>query len=71
MSDNIAMNENCFVPNYKVLKEIAEELRNQSEPNIDDLIPKIEKAMKAYQICKERLNHVSETLSKMLPEQNS
>ncbi len=71
MSNDIAITENCFVSNYRILKEIAEELRNQSEPNIDELIPKIETAMKAYQICKEPLNHVSETLSKMLPEQNT
>lgn len=63
--------ENYFVPNYRILKEISEELRNQSEPDIDELIPKIEKAMKAYQICKERLNYVSETLSKMLPDEKA
>lgn len=61
--------ENAFTSNYQVLKEISEKLRNQTEPNIDELIPQIEKAMKAYQVCKERLDHVSEALSKMLPEE--
>lgn len=63
--------ENNFTHNYKILKEISEKLRNQTEPNIDELIPQIEKAMKAYQICQERLEHVSKAISKMLPEEKS
>ena len=32
------------------------------EGDIDQLVPKVEKAMQAYQICKDRLMKVQETL---------
>ena len=51
-----------FNKNYKVLKETADWLSQQKEPDIDQLVPKVEKAMKAYRICKERLDTVQATL---------
>lgn len=39
-------------------------LRLQKEPDIDQLVPKVDKAMKAYSICKDRLIKVQETLGK-------
>jgi hypothetical protein len=44
------------------LKETADWLSTQKEPDIDQLVPKVEHAMKAYQICKDRLTKVQETL---------
>jgi exodeoxyribonuclease VII small subunit len=57
-----------FKASFQKLKSIAEQLKNQAEPNIDELIPQIEQAMQAYKICKDRLDHVSATLKNMLPE---
>ena len=37
-------------------------LTKQGEPDIDQLVPKVETAMRAYAICKERLDKVQETL---------
>jgi len=51
-----------FNKNYKVLKETADWLSQQKEPDIDQLVPKVEKAMQAYSICKDRLTKVQETL---------
>jgi hypothetical protein len=39
----------------------------QEEPDIDQLMPKVERAMQAYQICKDRLDRVKETLGQYLP----
>jgi exodeoxyribonuclease VII small subunit len=51
-----------FNKNYKVLKETADWLSGQKEPDIDQLVPRVERAMKAYAICKERLDKVQATL---------
>jgi exodeoxyribonuclease VII small subunit len=45
-----------------VLKQTADWLSQQKEPDIDQLVPKVERAMQAYQICKDRLTKVQETL---------
>ena len=56
-----------FTPNYEELKQIAEQLRVQKEINIDELIPMIERATKAYNICKERLEAVKVALEQYMP----
>ena len=62
MSDENQLDSTSFNKNYKVLKETADWLSTQKEPDIDQLVPKVEKAMQAYQICKDRLTKVQETL---------
>ncbi|WP_435016356.1 exodeoxyribonuclease VII small subunit [Tundrisphaera sp. TA3] len=51
-----------FNKNYKILRETADWLSGQKEPDIDRLVPRVETAMKAYQICKDRLDKVQATL---------
>jgi exodeoxyribonuclease VII small subunit len=66
MSDTASFNKN-----YKILKDTADWLSRQEEPDIDQLVPKVEEAMWAYQTCKERLDSVKETLGKYLqPDAN-
>jgi exodeoxyribonuclease VII small subunit len=55
-----------FNKNYAILKETADWLAGQQEPDIDQLVPKVEKAMRAYAICKDRLDAVQETLGRYL-----
>jgi exodeoxyribonuclease VII small subunit len=62
MSEEIQLDSASFNKSYKVLKDTADWLSTQKEPDIDQLVPKVEKAMKAYQICKDRLTKVQETL---------
>ncbi len=57
-----------FTSNYEELKQIAEHLRVQREVNIDELIPMIEKATKAYKICKNRLEEVKVALEQYMPQ---
>src|SRR5271157_2317393 len=64
MSDEIPLDSTSFNKNYQVLKQTADWLSTQKEPDIDQLVPKVEKAMQAYQICKDRLTKVQETLEK-------
>ena len=64
MSDENRLDSTSFNKNYKVLKETADWLSTQKEPDIDQLVPKVEKAMKACSICKDRLTKVQETLGR-------
>lgn len=50
-----------FNKNYKVLKDTADWLSQQKEPDIDQLVPKVESAMQAYKVCKTRLDAVQAT----------
>ena len=69
MSDEL--DSASFNKNYKVLKETADWLSQQKEPDIDQLVPKVEKAMQAYRICKDRLDKVQATLGRYFQEDGS
>jgi exodeoxyribonuclease VII small subunit len=60
------MDSGSFNKNYRILKETADWLSKQEEPDIDQLVPKVERAMQAYRICKDRLDRVKETLGQYL-----
>lgn len=53
-----------FKANYDNLRSIAEKMRSQQEPDIDQLIPQVDSALASYQVCKDRLG----TVKKMLDE---
>lgn len=61
-------NADNFSHSYDTLKKIAESLRNQREPNVDELIPMLEEATKAYKICQSRLEAVQLALNNYLPQ---
>ena len=62
----VVLDSGSFNKNYRVLKETADWLSKQEEPDIDQLVPKVERAMQAYRICKDRLDRVKETLGQDL-----
>lgn len=57
-----------FKKAYGVLQTHAETLRNQTEPNIDDLLQIVEESVNAYRTCKERIDAVEKALEKALTE---
>jgi exodeoxyribonuclease VII small subunit len=57
-----------FLEAYGVLQSHAEALRNQSEPNIDDLLPMVEESVAAYRVCKARIDAVEKALEKALTD---
>lgn len=61
-------NSKSFSENYQKLKEIADALRSQTEPDIDAIIPMIETATQAYKQCKLRIEAVKEALKEYMPE---
>ncbi len=63
------MAENSFTKSYQQLNTIAQKLRTQSEPDIDALVPMVEEATKAYQVCKQRIEAVKVALKQHFKDQ--
>lgn len=59
---------NSFKDNYATLKQIAETLRTQQEPDIDALIPMVDRATVAYKQCKNRIDAVKKAFSEKMPD---
>lgn len=57
-----------YKTHYAILKEVAETLRNQKEPDIDALIPMVDRALASYKVCRERLAAVKAAFGERLPE---
>lgn len=51
---------------YGVLQRHAETLREQDEPNIDDLLTIVTESVAAYQVCKKRIDAVDAALKAAL-----
>lgn len=60
------MSEKNFKQAYGVLQKHAETLRNQQEPNIDDLLTIVTESVDAYKVCKERIDAVERALEQAL-----
>ncbi|KXU87134.1 hypothetical protein CR51_35965 [Caballeronia megalochromosomata] len=60
------MSEKTFRQAYGVLQRHAENLRNQQEPNIDDLLTIVTESVAAYKVCKERIDAVEAALEQAL-----
>lgn len=57
-----------YLENYAVLQETAKTLREQKEPDLDTLIPMVDKALSAYKSCRERIGAVRSMLDERLGE---
>jgi len=57
-----------FKDAYGVLQQHAETLREQQEPNIDDLLNIVTESVNAYKVCKERIDAVEKALEKALSD---
>jgi exodeoxyribonuclease VII small subunit len=60
------MEEKTFREAYDVLQRHAETLRNQDEPNIDDLLTIVNESVDAYNVCKQRIDAVEKALEEAL-----
>jgi exodeoxyribonuclease VII small subunit len=60
------MTQRTFKDAYGVLQKHAETLRDQHEPNIDDLLTIVTESVEAYKVCKERIDAVEAALKAAL-----
>ena len=58
--------ETSFKDAYQVLQKHSQSLRNNNEPNIDDLLTIVNESMQAYKVCKQRIDAVEKALSEAL-----
>ncbi len=58
--------DRSFKSAYGVLQRHAETLRDQDEPNIDDLLTIVTESVAAYKVCKERIDAVEAALKAAL-----
>ena len=57
-----------FKQAYGVLQQHAQTLRDQQEPNIDDLLTIVTESVGAYKVCQERIDAVEKALEKALSD---
>lgn len=62
------MTTKTFKQAYGVLQQHAQTLRNQQEPNIDDLLTIVTESVDAYKVCQERIDAVDKALEKALSD---
>jgi len=60
------MTETTFKQAYGTLQRHSETLRNQREPNIDDLLTIVTESVDAYKVCKSRIDAVEKALEEAL-----
>lgn len=60
------MSETTFKEAWRVLQKHAQTLRNQSEPNIDDLLGIVTESVQAYKVCQSRVEAVEKALEEAL-----
>lgn len=60
------MEANTFRDAYDVLQRHAATLREQDEPNIDDLLDIVNESVAAYKVCKQRIDAVEKALEEAL-----
>ena len=62
------MASETFKQAYGVLQHHAQTLREQREPNIDDLLTIVTESVQAYKVCQERIEAVEKALEKALSD---
>ena len=62
------MTKSTFKEAYGTLQKHAEALRDQREPNIDDLLRIVTESVAAYKVCSERIDAVDKALQAALNE---
>ena len=65
------MTHASFREAYDTLKKHADTLRNQQEPNIDDLLKIVEESVEAFQVCQHRIDAVDKALQHALSRQDA
>ena len=59
-------NSQHYADNYQKLEQIATQLSRQERIDIDKLLPMIDEAMAAYELCKSRIEQVETLLQSRL-----
>jgi exodeoxyribonuclease VII small subunit len=55
-----------FITHYQKLQNIAQQLKDNSNPDIDKVLEQVKEAVESYQICKTRLDAATQELDKIM-----
>lgn len=55
-----------YQKNYQALQQIAQKLAQADDIDIDELVPMVDEATKAYQVCQSRIEAVEQALNQRL-----
>ena len=55
-----------FKDAYQILQQHANTLRQQQEPNIDDLLTIVSESVEAFNVCKARIEAVEQAMEQAL-----
>lgn len=66
MNRKTTIQPDSFRQAYDVLQTHAAALRDQTEPNIDDLLDIVNESVAAYKVCKQRIDAVEKALAEAL-----
>lgn len=59
------MSSKTYIEQYEILKNAGQQLSEMAEPDIDALIPLVQKGTEAFQFCKDRIDTVRKQLAAM------
>ena len=60
-----------YQANYNTLQEIAQKLSQSDNIDIDELVPMVDEATRAYTLCQSRIEAVETALNKRLDKKES
>ncbi len=55
-----------FITHYQKLQTIAQQLKENANPDIDEVLKQVKQAVESYQICKTRLDAATQELDKIM-----
>jgi exodeoxyribonuclease VII small subunit len=55
-----------FITHYQKLQGIAQQLKENANPDIDEVLKQVKEAVESYQICKTRLDAATKELDKIM-----
>ena len=55
-----------FITHYQQLQTIAQQLKENVNPDIDEVLKQVKQAVESYQICKARLDAATQELDKIM-----
>jgi len=62
----MSQSSESFKDNFNKLQEIAQKLSNTQDVDIDELVPMVDDATRAYKLCQSRIDAVEQALSQRL-----
>lgn len=55
-----------FITHYQKLQSISQQLKENTNPDIDEVLKQVKQAVESYQVCKDRLDAATKELDKIM-----